>query len=1078
MTTPLRRRLRLLRRGFGYTAAVALVLLAMALGLASQALPLAEEHPERIAAWLSERAGQPVAFDRVRTEWTRRGPLLRLDNLRVGAGRGAFVVGDTEMLVSLYAGLLPGHPFSELRLRGVDLTLERHDDGRWRVRGLPGEEQAGDGDPLAALEPLGELQVIGGKLTVVAPALGIDVRVPRIDLRLRVSGEQVYAGLRAWPQLRAGAQPLDAALEFDRHRGDGRLYAGAHGTDLAQWALLLRAAGVEVANGRGDAEAWARLRAHRITEVKLDAALEGVRLRSLTAPARVAAWGDVDARVRWRAIDGGWQLDAARLRIGERARPQTLDGLRVAGGARYGVRARALDADPLLALAALSDRVPAGLRDWLQRTRPQLRLRDIAVSGERGGALRAQARIERFGYRAVGDAPGIDGLAGRLQGDRDGFVFEPDPAARVRFDWPSGFGTVHEVALRGTIAGWRDGAGWQVATPALRIAGTGFGARARGGLRFEGDGSRPRMDLAVRVDDTALPVARGFWVRHQMPASAVNWLDQALLGGHVRDGRAVIAGDLDHWPFLDRDGLFEAVGRLDHARVKFQPDWPATDTLDGEVRFVGNGFRVDGQAQLAGVSVTAVHADIDRYSGGTLTVNAESAADAAQLLALLRQSPLQKTYGDTFAQLSARGPARTTFALRLPLAPGTPPQVDGEVRLDNARLADARWKLAFDQVRGRIAYRGDGVLADALQVRHDGQPGQLALRIGSYVREPRNTVELELDAVLAAGTLLERAPELAWLRPHVSGRSPWTVAIAVPRVPAGRTAPTLLQLRSALVGTALELPAPLRKPAGAALPTTIDTTWPVGEGEVRVTMGSILALRARSSGGRTGVRVRLGSASVDEPPPASGLVVDGRITRLDAIDWIAFTQGDGTGDDPLPLQRIAVTAERLQLLGGVFPDTELVVAPAPGGAIAVRASGPALAGAVLIPAGRGSVSGRWERVHWTAAGAGAPTAAAATASVGPEFDPVRIPALAFDIDDLRINGQRFGDAQVRTRPNATGLHIERLHARHGKQDVAVSGDWNGRGASARTHLVADVASEDFGALLRGLGYGGRIDGGS
>ena len=71
------------------------------------------------------------------TEWTRRGPLLKLDGLRIGAGaNAAFTVGDTEMLVSVYAGLLPGQAFSELRLRGLDLTLERAADGRWQVRGL------------------------------------------------------------------------------------------------------------------------------------------------------------------------------------------------------------------------------------------------------------------------------------------------------------------------------------------------------------------------------------------------------------------------------------------------------------------------------------------------------------------------------------------------------------------------------------------------------------------------------------------------------------------------------------------------------------------------------------------------------------------------------------------------------------------------------------------------------------------------------------------------------------------------------------------------------------------------------
>ena len=172
MTTPFRRRLRLARRGAWYAVAIVLVLMALAAGALSRLLPLAERHPDRVAAWLSERAGRPVAFDRLETEWTRRGPLLRFDGLRIGDGGDAVRIGAAEMLVSQYAGLLPGRSFTELRLRGLQLTLERGDDGRWSVHGLPGEQQPGT-DPFAALEPLGELQVIGGRLTILAPALGI-----------------------------------------------------------------------------------------------------------------------------------------------------------------------------------------------------------------------------------------------------------------------------------------------------------------------------------------------------------------------------------------------------------------------------------------------------------------------------------------------------------------------------------------------------------------------------------------------------------------------------------------------------------------------------------------------------------------------------------------------------------------------------------------------------------------------------------------------------------------------------------------------------------------------------------------
>ena len=85
MPTSLRRRLRLARRGLGLFVALSLVLVAVVIGVANQLLPLAERNPDRVAAWLSERAGRPIAFDRLDTEWTRRGPLLKLDGLRVGA---------------------------------------------------------------------------------------------------------------------------------------------------------------------------------------------------------------------------------------------------------------------------------------------------------------------------------------------------------------------------------------------------------------------------------------------------------------------------------------------------------------------------------------------------------------------------------------------------------------------------------------------------------------------------------------------------------------------------------------------------------------------------------------------------------------------------------------------------------------------------------------------------------------------------------------------------------------------------------------------------------------------------------
>ena len=123
MSPSLQRRLRLARRGLWYVLVVGLVLMALVAGVVSQLLPLAERHPQAIATWLGDRIGREVAFDRMQTSWTRRGPLLQLDGLRLGEGDDAIRVGDAEMLVSQYAGLLPGRSFTELRVRGLDQNV-------------------------------------------------------------------------------------------------------------------------------------------------------------------------------------------------------------------------------------------------------------------------------------------------------------------------------------------------------------------------------------------------------------------------------------------------------------------------------------------------------------------------------------------------------------------------------------------------------------------------------------------------------------------------------------------------------------------------------------------------------------------------------------------------------------------------------------------------------------------------------------------------------------------------------------------------------------------------------------------
>ena len=1082
MTTALGRRIRHARRWTGYGLLVVLIAVALMVGVANQLLPMVARHPDKIAAWLSARVGEPVSFSKAHGEWTRRGPRFILDDLHVGQGATELAIGRAQLQVAMYSGLLPGHPLTELKIRDLLLTLVQDADGRWRVVGLPGQAVA---DPLQRLEGFGELQIERAQLTIRAPKLKVDMHVPRVDARIRVNGPRLRVGVSAWVE--AGDLPVSAVLDVHRVTGNGLLWVGADKIVLSHWHRALASVGVVPEQGTAKLGVWTKLQDRRVRELTVEAEIEQARMHSAqplrlsdgsSRPARVD-FDRLEASARWRVTANGWQLVAPRLNIAKAGTVARLDQLVIDDGYQFRLTGPQLDLAPLAAIVSLSDRFPDPVRVFLQQSSPRALLRDVSILGRRDGPITGSMTVSRLELQPFAKRPGVSGLAGRIQFDERGGSMRIDPGV-VRVEWPGGLRQSVDFQLSGTIAGWKSGPGWTVGFDRMRVKGSDFGADVRAELGFQGDGSAPTLDLAADLAPSSFATAKKFWILNKMPAATVRWLDTALVEGQVLDGRITIGGDLDDWPFRTNIGRLDLRARIRGATLKFNQNWPAGEAMDFDVAFDGPGMAISGVGVLRGNPIQRFVGGISDFRAPVLKLEIDSETDGEPLRQLMRESSLNREYAEHLKAVTISGATKVAVLLELPLREGAgEKRIEGTLVLDRASLADSRWDIAFTQVSGMTRFSQHGFETQDLRVLFGSQPGVFNLRVGKQARDPALAALATLDGRFAGSTLIDRYEDLAWLKPWMTGNSNWKLAVRVPKVVGKRQPPSQLRVTSDLVGTLLSMPEPFRKPAGETLPLDLQLALPIEQGEMNLRLGGLMRLRAqlRKDQPIAGA-MQFGEGAVSAIP-AKGITVRGTAPVVDATGWVAFSGKDSSAST---IKDVNLQAGQLIFLDRAFADSRLQLSKNAAMTVATI-KGKGIEGSIEIPTeSSAAVQGRFARLYLPSdTGPQKPTstdpgAGVANASMAVE-DPASLPPLRFSITDLRIGQAQLGKAELATSPMPSGMRVEKFQSQSRNLNLSAAGEWVRTTGGTRSNFRLEFAANSLGQMLDALGYKDMVQGG-
>ena len=355
--------------------------------------------------------------------------------------------------------------------------------------------------------------------------------------------------------------------------------------------------------------------------------------------------------------------------------------------------------------------------------------------------------------------------------------------------------------------------------------------------------------------------------------------------------------------------------------------WPALVKLSGELIFERSGMQVKGAtggfAGRSGVVASGVEAQIPDLSHSVVSVAADARGPLSELLAFVTQSPLGEMTGKALAQATGTGNGELRLRLQLPISQLTASKVQGSLKLAGSDVRITPDTPLLARARGSVQFTESGFSLAGVQARALGGDVRIEGGLRSTPAQPPS-VQLRVQGTASAEGL-QQARELGLLSElarRASGSAPYTLGLTVRRGVAE------IALATSLQGLALNLPAPLTKPADASLPVRFENQLTAAslagtpgaaplQDRLSVEIGTLGALSYLRELGPGEPKVLGGSIALGVPTneargPASGSVdANLRFGALDVDAWEAI-RSPGSGPESgraspkVPLRRPSV----------------------------------------------------------------------------------------------------------------------------------------------------------------------------
>ncbi len=408
-------------------------------------------------------------------------------------------------------------------------------------------------------------------------------------------------------------------------------------------------------------------------------------------------------------------------------------------------------------------------------------------------------------------------------------------------------------------------------------------SRIRGGFATSRPQARyeQRVSVSLQVDEIDVLGARQF-IPYKLRDGLRQWLTQAPLSGNFRNMAAAHHGQI-HVPLGDTTSRrFELVADFSDTEVRYKDDWPTLNAAAGSLHVAGrHTYAQLRQGETGGLPIDGadLHADANKE---LLFLALEGPSQAASVLSLVRNSPLQKSFSFVTPEWNARGDIKVVARLQIPMvndvANDSRLQIDLETEFESVSLDMPNYRLAWQQLSGQHRFSLPHNLQGSVSGKLFDHPVTVNMSHDSEHITFQMTGGMSAEDLFRVTTLPQS--------PLLTGQTDFAAKL---QVTMNGSSAVRLQLETDLAGMAVALPSEFGKAIAARSPSTFElaffddfqrASWQYAGTEGWLVMPDSEALTI--SQGSLGVHA--------EPLPLaadySGVLVNGRLATLDLADWV------------------------------------------------------------------------------------------------------------------------------------------------------------------------------------------------